>query len=292
MAGTPTVRRRRLAAELRKLRERGDLTIEQAAQHVKLSKSTLSRIENGQVGVQPRTVTALLRFYGVGDTDAAGLVQLARDARQHGWWYDYSGTMPKWFAGYVAFEDEASTLKIVDIQLVNGLLQTPDYARAVISAEFPEESPDTIDERVELRMARQQILKRETPPRLWVVIDEAALMRTIGSHEIMAAQLLHLAEAAQLPNVTVQVLPLGQGAHAGMGVGFTIMEFTNPSDPTVVYLENLSGALFLDRKDHVNRHNLAFDHLRADSLSPVDSGKLLRVRAESLLDQGARESAE
>jgi transcriptional regulator with XRE-family HTH domain len=281
---TPTVQRRRLASELRKLREAANLTIEHAAGEVKLSKSTLSRIENGQVGVQPRTVAALLKLYGVTDADAAGLVQLARDARQHGWWYDYSGTMPKWFAGYVAFEDEATEIKIYDIQLVNGLFQTPDYARAMIRAHFPEEPPDKIEERVELRMARQKILERPKPPRIWLVIDEAALCRPIGGHEVMAAQLERLAEVSQLPTVTIQLLPFSQGAHAGMGVGYTVLEFAGSSDPSVVYLENLSGALFLDRDYHVGTHSLAFDHLRAAALSPADSTTLLRVRAEARED--------
>ena len=281
---TPTVQRRRLASELRKLREAADLTIEQAATEAKLGKSTLSRIENALVGVQPRTVVALLKLYGVTDADAAGLVQLARDARQHGWWYDYTGTMPKWFAGYVAFEDEAAEIKMYDIQLVNGLFQTPDYARAMIRAHFPEDPVDKIEERVELRMARQKILERANPPRIWVVIDEAALARPIGGPQVMTAQLQRLAEISQLPTVTIQVLPFSQGAHAGMGVGFTILEFTGTSDPTVVYLENLSGALFLDRDYHVRTHGLAFDHLRATALSPADSTTLLRVRAEAIAD--------
>jgi transcriptional regulator with XRE-family HTH domain len=282
---TPTVQRRRLASELRKLREAADLTIEQAATEAKLGKSTLSRIENALVGVQPRTVAGLLKLYGVAEADAAGLVQLARDARQHGWWYDYTGTMPKWFAGYVAFEDEATELKMYDIQLVNGLFQTPDYARAMIRAHFPEDSADKIEERVELRMARQKILERADPPRIWVVLDEAALARPIGGPQVMTTQFSRLADASQLPTVTIQVLPFSQGAHAGMGVGFTIMDFAPASDPSVVYLENLSGALFLDRDYHVRTHGLAFDHLRATALSPADSTTLLRVRAEAAADE-------
>ncbi len=143
-----------------------DLTIEQAAAEAKVSKSTLSRIETAQIRVQPRAVGTLLRVYGVTPDVRTALVQLARDAREHGWWVDYSGSMPQWFAGYVAFEDEASGFQIVDIQLVTGLLQTPEYARAVIAAEFPEDSAERIDERLELRLARQAILRREMPPKL------------------------------------------------------------------------------------------------------------------------------
>lgn len=282
MTAHPTVRRRRLAAELRRLRETADLTIEQAASHARISKSTLSRIENAQIGVQPRTVATLLKLYGIRDSEAAALVQLARDARQHGWWVDYSGSMPSWFAGYVAFEDEAMAFRIVDIQLVTGLLQTPEYARAVIAAEFPEDPPERIEERVELRMARQAILRRATPPRLWVILDEAVLCRVIGGPQVMVAQLEHLCRIAASPNVTIQVLPFAQGPYSGMGIGFTIMDFANPSDPTVVYLENLTGALLLDRTSHVTAHATAFDHMRATALSPADSGKLLSVKALEL----------
>jgi len=283
---TPTVQRRRLAAELRRLRDAAGLSIDQAIHGLKVGRSTLSRIENALVSVQPRTVAALLRRYDISDTDAAGLIQLARDARQHGWWYDYAGSMPKWFAGYVAFEDEVTQLKIYDIQLVNGLLQTADYARAVIGAEFPEDLADVVDERVELRLARQQILQRPTPPTLWIVLDEAALSRSIGGQAVMAAQLARIAELGTLPNVTIQILLFGQGAHTGMGVPFTIMDFGAASDPPMVYLENLSGALFLDRPDQVAAHRLAFDQIRAAALSPADSATLLRVRAK-----GARSPA-
>ncbi len=282
MTAHPTVRRRRLAAELRRIRESAELTIEHAAGHAKISKSTLSRIENAQIGVQPRTVATLLRMYGITGDQAAALVQLARDARQHGWWVDYSASMPPWFAGYVAFEDEAAALRIMDIQLVTGLLQTPDYARAVIRAEYPEAPDETIDERIELRMARQDILRRPDPPKLWVILDEAVLCRIIGGAAVMSRQLHHLAALASLPNVTIQVLPFAQGPYSGMGVGFTIMDFTDPGDPTVVYLENLSGALLLDRVSHVETHALAFDHMRATAHSPADSIRLLSVKAHEL----------
>lgn len=281
MGTHPTVRRRRLASELRRLREAADLTIEQAAAEAKVSKSTLSRIETAQIRVQPRTVGTLLRVYGVTPEVRTALVQLARDAREHGWWVDYSGSMPQWFAGYVAFEDEASGFQIVDIQLVTGLLQTPEYARAVIAAEFPEDSAERIDERLELRLARQAILRREIPPKLWLILDESVTERVIGGPAVMAAQLRHLVDTSQLPNVTIQVLPFGQGPYAGMGVGFTIMEFADPGDPTVVYLENLSGALLLDSPEHVATHATAYDHMRAIALSPVDSVKLLSVKADA-----------
>ncbi|MBN1171786.1 MAG: helix-turn-helix domain-containing protein [Micromonosporaceae bacterium] len=282
MTRTPTVHRRRLAAELRRLRDAATLTIEEVASRARLSKSTLSRIETGQVSVAPRTVAVLLKLYNMPDAEAAGLIELARQAREHGWWYDYGDAMPKWFAGYVAFEDEATALRVYSIQLIHGLLQTADYARAVIQAGFPEEPSHRIDERVEFRLTRQKILDRPAPPRLWLVLDEAAICRPVGNHQIMADQLAHLAEASTRPTITIQILPFGQGAHAAMGVAFTIMDFGNPTDPPVVYQENLSGALFLDRPYHVETHGLAFDHLRADALSPAESTTLLHTRSQTM----------
>ncbi|WJK33937.1 helix-turn-helix transcriptional regulator [Solwaraspora sp. WMMA2065] len=290
MAGIPTVQRRRLAAELRALREAADLTIDQVIQHVKIGKSTLSRVENAQVSVTTRNVTKLLRLYGVPDKDAAALIQLARDAKQYSWWNDYSGVMSDDMAGYVAFEDEATQLRTYDVQLINGLLQTTEYTQALLEAEFPEGSPEKIEERIEIRRARQRILDRPKPPRLWSVLDEGALHRPVGGPEVTAAQLEHLITMAQRPSITIQVLPFRQGAHMGMGVSFTMLDFSN--HPTVVYQENLSGALYLDKDYHVETHGLAFDHLRATALSPADTLAFLRMRAEAMLAQGARESPE
>ncbi|MDG4763762.1 helix-turn-helix transcriptional regulator [Solwaraspora sp. WMMD406] len=288
MAGIPSVQRRRLASELRALRESADLTIDQVAQQVTIGKSTLSRVENAQVSVTPRNVAKLLRLYGVADDDAAGLIQLAHDAQQYSWWNDYSNAMSDGLAGYVAFEDEATQLRAYDVQLVNGLLQTAEYTRALLQAEFPEGPPEKIEERVEIRLARQRILDRSKPPRLWFVLDEAVLHRPVGGPQVMAAQLGHLITTAQRPSVTVQVLPFRQGAHMGMGVSFALLDFGD--HPTVVYQENLSGALYLDKDYHVDTHGLAFDHLRATALSPADTLAFLRMRAEVMLAQGARES--
>ncbi|MFV2009384.1 MULTISPECIES: helix-turn-helix domain-containing protein [unclassified Micromonospora] len=288
MAGIPSVKRRRLAAELRARREAADLTIDQVIQKVKVGKSTLSRVENAQVSVTPRTVTNLLRLYGVPEDDAEVLIQLARDAQQYSWWHDYSSALPHWLAGYIAFEDEATQLRAYDVQLVNGLLQTTDYARAIMSAEFPEGPPEKIEERIEVRLVRQKILDRPNPPRMWFIFDEAVLHRPVGGPQVMAAQLEHMITMAQRPSITVQVLPYRQGAHMGMGGPFALLDFSD--HPTVVYQENLSGALYLDKDYHVETHGLAFDHLRATALSPADTLAFLRMRAEALLEQGARES--
>ncbi|WFE26341.1 helix-turn-helix transcriptional regulator [Solwaraspora sp. WMMD791] len=290
MAGIPSVQRRRLAAELRARREAADLTIDQVIQKVKVGKSTLSRVENAQVSVTPRTVTHLLRLYGVSDEDVEALVQLAREAQQYNWWHDYSNAMPHELAEYVAFEDEATQLRAYNVQLVNGLLQTTDYARAIISAEFPDGPAAKVEERIEVRLVRQKILDRPNPPRMWFVLDEAVLHRPVGGPHVMAEQLEHLIAIGQRPAITVQVLPFRQGAHMGMGVSFTMLDFSN--HPTVVYQENLSGALYLDKDYHVETHGLAFDHLRATALSPADTLAFLRMRAEAMLAQGARESPE
>ncbi|MFY1634575.1 helix-turn-helix domain-containing protein [Solwaraspora sp. WMMB335] len=290
MAGIQTIQRRRLATELRALREAADLTLDQVIQKVKIGKSTLSRVENAQVSVTTRNVMKLLRLYGAPAETAAEILQLAGEARQHSWWLDYSKTLPDWFAEYVAFENEATQHRIYDVQLVNGLLQTADYARTIISAEFPDAPPEKIEDRIDVRATRQRIMDRIDPPRMWFVLDEAVLHRPIGGPQVMAAQLEHLSTMAQRPSITIQVLPFRQGAHMGMGVPFTLLDFSD--HPTVVYQENLSGAAVLDKAYHVETHGLAFDHLRATALSPADSLAFLRMRAEAMLEQGARESTE
>ena len=217
--GAPTVRRRRLGIELRRLREEAGLTIDQVAQRLECSDSKISRIETGQVSATPRDVRDMLKIYEVGEEQRAELLQIAREARQKSWWQAY-GDIP--VPPAVAFKADAFSMSIYQALAVPGLFQTKDYARAVLRAMRPELAPGQIERRVELRLARQPILTRDQPPALWVVLDEAALRRPIGGLEIMRKQLEHLLEAAAWPNVSVQVLPLKVGAHAGMGGRFII----------------------------------------------------------------------
>jgi transcriptional regulator with XRE-family HTH domain len=271
---SPTVRRRRLALELRRLREAARLTCEEVADHLECSASKISRVETGRVSVSPRDVRDMLELYGVPPTQRESLVQLARDSRQKGWWHAYSDTIQPQFATYLGLESAASEIHIYEVSLIPGLLQTEDYARAVISA--GQMGPrDDIDRRVALRMARQPALTREDPPRVWAVLDEAALRRRVGGAGLMRLQLEHLLELADLKNVALQVIPFGGGAHPAMGRPFIILVFPERVDPDVVYLEDLTSALYVEDVDEVDRYNVFFNHLRATALSFDDSAALI-----------------
>jgi transcriptional regulator with XRE-family HTH domain len=272
---SPTVRRRRLALELRRLREAARLTCEEVAEHLECSTSKVSRIETGRVSVSPRDVRDMLDLYGVSAQQGASLVQLARDSRQKGWWHAYSDTIQPRFATYIGLESAASEIRIYEVTLIPALLQTEDYARTVIAAGTVGGDHDGIERNVELLMARQPPLTSDDPPRLWAVLDEAALRRTVGGAGLMRLQLEHLLDLAQLPSVAIQVIPFGAGAHPAMGRPFVILAFPERADPDVVYLEDLTSALYVEDVDEVDRYNMFFNHLRATALSFEDSATLI-----------------
>jgi transcriptional regulator with XRE-family HTH domain len=277
-AASPTVRRRRLALELRRLREAAGMTIEHVAKSLECSDSKISRIETARVRATPRDVRDLLALYGVTGTRQAGLIQLAREARQTGWWHQAYGDLP--VRALVGLEDAAASISYYVQQLVPGLLQTEDYARAVLRAIRLDLGPAEVERRVGLRMARQSLLTRDEPPELWAVIDEAVLRRVVGGQEVMRQQLKRLAEAAARPNVTLQVLPFTAGEHAGMDGPFTILGFPDPADPDVVYLEHTTSDLYLEDPEATTRYARLFDHLRAESLGPDDSAEFFAMVAE------------
>jgi transcriptional regulator with XRE-family HTH domain len=278
-ARSPTVRRRRLAIELRRLREAAGLTIEQVAAMLECSDSKISRIETGQVGATPRDVRDMLEIYGVANEQRAELIQIAREARQKGWWHAY-GDVP--VPPAVVFEAEAFSMSIFQSSVVPGLLQIEDYARAVLRATRPELPLDQIERRVELRMARQSILTRDQPPVLWAVLDEAVIRRLIGGPEVMRQQLERLSEADALPNVTLQLLPFARGEHAGLGGEFTLIGFPDPGDLDVVYIEMPSTDLWLEDPASVRQYHHLFDLLRAAALSPAESAELITKAAKEL----------
>jgi transcriptional regulator with XRE-family HTH domain len=278
-ARSPTVRRRRLAIELRRLREEAGLTIDRVAERLECSDSKISRIETGQVSATPRDVRDMLEIYGVGDEQRAELMQIAREARQKGWWHAY-GDVP--VPPAVAFEAEAFSMSVYQSLVVPGLLQTADYARAVLRATRPELALDLIERRVELRMARQSILTKDQPPALWVVLDEAAVRRLIGGPEVMRQQLERLSEVGALPNVTLQLLPFTSGEHAGLDGEFTLIGFPDPGDPNVVYIEMPSTDLWLEDAASVRQYDHLFDLLRAAALSPAESAGLITKAAKEL----------
>lgn len=272
----PTVRRRRLASELRRLREAADLTIDDVSEKLECSASKISRIETGHVGVTPRDVRDMLQLYGLGGDDREALVQLSREARTRGWWHAYSEV----FTGaFVGLEADASSLRAFQALLVPGLLQTERYAHAVIRAMRPDADEQEVARRVTARMQRQQLLAELTPPEYWAVIDEAVLHRAVGGADVMAEQFDRLLQVAALPHVTIQVVPFGAGAHPGMEGPFLILGFPEQADPDVVYVDSTTGGAYLEMPDDVRRYALMFDHLRAAALKPDDSTDLVAAIA-------------
>ncbi len=272
---SPTVRRRRLALELRRLREAARLTCEEVAEHLECSASKISRVETARVSVSPRDVRDMLELYGVPGQQRDSLVQLARDSRQKGWWHAYSDTIQPQFATYVGLESAASEIRVYEVNLIPGLLQTADYARTIIKAGTMNGNTEDVERKVALRMARQPALTRTEPPMLWTVVDEAALRRRVGGTELMRAQLEHVLELSGLKNVAMQVIPFGAGAHPAMGRPFVILVFPERIDTDVVYLEDLTSAFYLEDVDEVDRYNVFFNHLRATALSFDDSAALV-----------------
>jgi transcriptional regulator with XRE-family HTH domain len=277
---SPTVRRRRLGIELRRLREASGMTIEQVAQQMECSVSKISRIETARVGVSMRDIRDMLDFYGVSSEEQERLLNLARDARQKAWWHAYSD-LPD-VKTYIGLEVAAASIRAYEALLVPGLLQTPEYARTIISTALPGLHPEQVERRVELRMTRQSMLVGDDPPMLSVVVDEAVLHRVVAGRGIMRQQLHHLAETADQPNVSMQLLPFVAGQHLAMSGAFTILSFSEPTDPEIVYLEHGAGDLYIEGVEQTKRYVMMFDHLRAVALAPSDSAAFLRRLAKGL----------
>jgi len=273
-AHSPTVRRRRLALELRRLREAAKLTCEEVAEKLECSASKISRVETGRVSVSPRDVRDMLEIYGVPDAQRDALVQLARESRQKGWWHAYADSLQPHVATYLGLESAASEIKIYEVNLIPGLLQTAAYARAVITAGMVNSPRADVDRQVALRMERQR-LTITSPPKVWAVLDEAALRRQVGGPEVMRVQLEYLRELGGLRNVRLQIIPFGGGAHPAMGRPFVILVFGEEADPDVVYLEDLTSALWVENVEEVDRYNVFFNHLQATALSFDDSAALM-----------------
>lgn len=276
---SPTVRRRRLRAELRRLRAERGLTIDavQELSHGDIKTPNLSRWETGERNVRPTDVRLLLDIYEVTGDEREALLTLARQAKERGWWQSYGTAVPSWFQFYVGLESEASTIREYSGELVPGLLQTADYYRAFLGTAPGD--PRITGKEVEVRLARQERLTSDDPPELWAVLNEAVIRRNVGGSAVIRAQLEHLAELSDLPSVTIQVLPFRAGVHPAMDGSFSILGFPVPSDPAVVYMENQAGSVYLEEPADVDRFSRMFSHLIAKALSPEDSGRLLRSAA-------------
>ena len=257
----PVVQRLVLGGQLQRLRESRGITAEQAARAIRGSHSKISRMENGRVGFKERDVGDLLTLYGMTDgEERAALLNLAREANMVGWWHAYSDVLPAWLEPYVGLEAAASVIRTYQVQFVPGLLQTEGYARALIS-QGSAVSEEEVARRCELRASRREILRGADALQLWVVVDEGALRRPVGSGQIMRGQLKHLAEMADHPAVTLQILPFRAGAHPAMGGPFTILRFAEPDLADVVYIEQLTSGLYLDKPAEVDSYLAVMEQL-------------------------------
>jgi len=272
----PTLRARRLALELLRRREAAGLTREEAARQLEWSTSTIFRIETGRSRPQPGNVRVLLGLYGVTGPERDGLIRLAREARQPGWWHSFRDVLPNPYEVYIGLEAGAASIRNFEPNVVPGLLQTEEYARQTLRNGPGELDREDVERLVQVRLERQRILGREDRPRLWAVIDEAVIRRVVGGPEVMREQLRHLIECAEQGKTTLQVVPFGAGAHAGTTGPFIILDFPEPTDPAVVYVETLAGDIYLEEPLDVDRYTLAFARLLAAALHPDDSVRLVQ----------------
>src|SRR3984885_3565232 len=279
----PTVRRRRLGAELRRLREAHSLKLEEVAERLGLAPSTLSRIETGKAPTKSAYLSALLDQYQVDDPGVRKvLVDMAREGHRKGWWSIYDDVLPSGFDIYVGLEAEASGLRSYERDVIHGLLQTTDYALTVLRELRPRDTEEQIRRVVDLRMQRQRLLDQDPPLDLWLILDEGAIRRNIGGTGVMRRQLEHLVQASRWSNVTLQILSFESGAHAGLTGPFAILEFPERGDSDVAYTESVGGMIYLEKEREVRTCAEAFDRMRATALSPAASGELIQQVREEL----------
>ncbi len=272
----PTVLRMILGSELRRYREAAGVTPEQAAYEIRASRSKISRMEHGRVGFKVRDVDDLLTLYGVDDQQIhARLLAFAEGASTPGWWSKYDDILPDWFEAYLGLEGAASVIRTFELQFVYGLFQTEAYARAVTALGNKTASAEEIDRRVSVRLKRQAVLTSAEPPQVWSVMDEAVLRRPVGGRRVMRAQLTHLIDVATMPGITIQVVPFDRGGHAAAGGSFTILRFAEPEVPDIVYIEQLTSALYLDSREDLDQYLEVMNDLSTEALTPARSQALL-----------------
>ncbi|MEV0160173.1 helix-turn-helix transcriptional regulator [Nonomuraea fuscirosea] len=277
----PTALRILLGSQLRKLREAKNVTREEAGHLIRGSESKISRMELGRVGFKERDVADLLTLYGVVDDQArSAVLDLVTTANEPGWWHRFNDVLPTWFQAYVGLEEAAARIRTYEVQFVPGLLQTKEYARAVVTAGSAGIAAEEIARRVDLRLERQRMLDRPDGPIFWAVIDEAALRRPIGGAEVMRAQLEHLIDLMRQSSITIQIMPFSFGGHSAEGGAFSILRFPDSDLPDVVYVEQLASALYLDKREDVDRYTEVMERLCAVSTTPDETIELLRTIAD------------
>ncbi len=281
MPTSPSLRRRRLAAELRRLRDQSGLSISDVAEKLGWQPSRISRIETRQLGISGPDLRKLLDVYGAEDGPyRTTLSDLARRAGERGWWQSYPrNVIPSEYGDLIAVEAEAATIRSYHPEVVPGLLQSPSYARAVIRAGRRGDTAAEIDRRVEVRMERQAVLTRTDPPppRVSVVLNEAVLRRRVGGPEVMHEQLGYLMAERDRANVAIQVLPFDSGAHPSMVGPFTMITFIDPGDLGVVYLEHPTSSLFLESAEDIRAYEEFWDAIQSDAYSPEDTRAFMRT---------------
>ncbi|GAA0607343.1 helix-turn-helix transcriptional regulator [Kribbella sandramycini] len=283
--GGPTALRIMLGAHLRRLREDAGISRTDAGWAIRGSESKISRLELGRVGFKVRDVDDLLTLYKLeDDVERDRLLTLAREANNPGWWQRYDDLTPNWFHSYLGLEMAADLIRTFELQFVPGLLQTPDYARAVVElGRLDEPLPRAEQDRlITLRMRRQDVLTRQRPARLWVVIDEAVLHRPIGSKTILRNQLEYLIEASRRHNVTLQIIPFSTGGYTATGGAFTLLRFTDADLPDIVYIEHLTSAVYLDKRDDLDTYVVTMDALSIAAAQPRDTERLIRAAIDKL----------
>ncbi|HEX3787733.1 MAG TPA: helix-turn-helix transcriptional regulator [Pseudonocardiaceae bacterium] len=277
----PTVRRMILGTQLRRLRERAELTRAEAGYSIRGSESKISRLELGRVSFKERDVTDLLTLYGVHDQDERDqFLSMVKQSNQPGWWHRFNDLMPKWFEDYVGLEEAAARIQTYELQFVPGLLQTEAYARTVVSHGQRHAVNDDVERRVALRMRRQKVLMGRQAPRLWAIIDESVLHRPLGGREVLREQIDHILEWSTMPHVSVQVVPYDMSGFAAEGA-FTLLRFAEAELPNIAYIEHLAGALYLEKPDEIEVFSRAMDQLAVNAATPDRSRQLLsKIRAE------------
>jgi transcriptional regulator with XRE-family HTH domain len=283
MVSVPTIRRRRLGAALRRLREGSGMSLDAVAKELGWSTSKVSRIESAKIAVTPADVRALLGVLDALSEEVETLVSLASEDRQPGWWRQYAEVLPPWFEGYLSLESEAALLLAYESEVVPGLLQTEQYAAEILRQSSYTQLPDEAARAAELRRARQVRLVGPDPIHLDVVINEGALRRVVGDRKMMCDQLTRLIEAVELPNVALRVLPFAAGAHPGVDGSFTVLEFSDPSNPRIVYLDRMTDSEYLDSLRDVAAYRHAHERLRASALSVNDSQEMISELLRDLM---------
>jgi transcriptional regulator with XRE-family HTH domain len=282
------MRRRQLRTELKRLRESVGLTQGGVAEYLEWHPTKLMRIETGRTPPHPNDVRLMLAVYGVSDREqVTALVRLAREARQHGWWHSYRDVLLSRYDFFIGLESEASSLCWFELAMIPGLLQTADYARALMRGNSPGLGRAEVERRVEVRMTRQRILGRDDQPRLSVILDEAAIRRVVGGPAVMRAQVRSLIDAGERGIATIQIVPQNADAHPGQAGSFVVLGFAHLSEPDVVYLETVGGNFYVDKPEEVLLYSTAFDHLRTLALSPCETQAMLRTTAAALTSHPA-----